>query len=85
MSTTNTKIQKWGNSQGLRLKKDMLDALDLRAGDSIKVSVSSGSIIISPDKEKRKKFDLEKLLSKIPRDYSAKEIDWGGPKGKEIW
>ena len=81
----NTTIQKWGNSQGLRLKKEVLDALNLSAGDQIKVSVKSGSIVISPAKKKRKKVDLNKLLAKVPKDYKPKEIDWGSPVGKEIW
>ncbi len=80
-----TKIQKWGNSQGLRLKKEVLGALDLSVGDSIKVFVKSGNIVISPIKKQRKRIDLNKLLAKMPKNYKTKEFDWGEPVGKEIW
>ncbi len=81
----NTTIQKWGNSQGLRLKKEVLGALNLSVGDSIKIFVKSGSIVISPAKKQRKKIDLNKLLAKAPKNYKLKEVDWGVPVGKEIW
>ncbi len=81
----NTTIQKWGNSQGLRLKKEVLGALDLSVGDSIKVFVKSGNIVISPVKKQRKKVDLKKLLAKVPKNYKPKETEWGASVGKEIW
>lgn len=79
-----TKIQRWGNSQGLRLKKDMLDALDIMIGDPLKVFIRSGNIIISPDKKRREKVDLKKLLSKTKQNH-MKEVDWGMSAGKEVW
>jgi len=81
----NTTIQKWGNSQGLRLKKEILEALNLSAGDGVNVSVASGNIVISPSRKQRKKINLEKLLSKVPEGYNAKEVNWGKSVGKEIW
>lgn len=81
----NTTIQKWGNSQGLRLKKDVLNDADLSVGDAIQVSVKLGNIIISPDKKRRKKVDLKTLLSKTPKKHKPSTIDWGPPVGKEIW
>jgi len=81
----NTTIQKWGNSQGLRLKKDILETMNLSVGDGIKVLVKHGNIIISPDKKVRRKVDLKKILSKIPKDYKSEVIDWGKPVGKEVW
>jgi len=82
---TNTTIQKWGNSQGLRLKKEILRDMDLSVGDRIKVSVVSGSIIITPGKRQRRKVDLKKLLSKVSKNYKSKEVNWGTTAGKEIW
>lgn len=80
-----TMIQKWGNSRGLRLKKDILDTLNLSEGDSVRVFVRLGDIIISPDKKQAKKIDLRKLLSKTPKRSKICEVDWGAPVGKEVW
>lgn len=81
----NTTIQKWGNSQGLRLKKDILNTLNLSEGDSVRVFVRSGDIIISPDKKRREVVDLKKLLLRKTKKHNVKEIEWGVPVGKEVW
>lgn len=37
-----TKIQKWGNSQGLRLSKQVLDLAGISVGDSVELVVAEG-------------------------------------------
>lgn len=76
-----TKIQKWGNSQGLRLSKELLSELDINVGDEVEVSTRHGALIIKPSR----RYDLDELLSDIPDDYTATEMDWGKPSGKEVW
>ena len=80
-----TKIQKWGNSQGIRFPKDVLRKANIDIGDDVDVFVEKGEIIVKPNKATRGKYDLKKLLSKMPADYRAEEIDWGEPRGKEVW
>ena len=36
-------------------------------------------------KSARRKYDLEKLLAKLPKNYEPEVVDWGKPVGKEIW
>ena len=79
------KIQKWGNSQGLRLKKTLLQEAQINVGDEVNVSVQNGRIIIEPAPQVRGKYDLKKLVSKMPQEYQAEELDWGEPVGKEVW
>jgi antitoxin MazE len=80
-----TKVQKWGNSQGLRLAKSLLDEAKVEIGDEVKVSVRRGQIIIEPVTKVRGQYDLKKLVAKIPKNFRAEEIDWGQPAGKEAW
>jgi antitoxin MazE len=80
-----TKIQKWGNSQGLRLARHVLEEANLSTGDNVSVTVENGVIIISPVKNVRGRYNLEELVSRIPEDYQAVEVDWGKPAGKEAW
>ena len=80
-----TKVQKWGNSQGLRLSKHLLEDAHISVGDAIDVVARDGSIIITPTSRVRGKYDLRQLISRIPKDHSAKEADLGAPVGKEIW
>ena len=80
-----SKIQKWGNSQGLRFTKALLQEAQMNVGDEVSVSVQKGRIIVEPATKVRGKYDLKELISKIPQDYQAEELDWGEPVGKEEW
>lgn len=80
-----TKIQKWGNSQGLRLAKTLLTKAQIQIGDEVELSVKSGVIVISPAKKIRGRYKLEDLIARIPKDYQKNEMDWGKPIGKEVW
>jgi len=80
-----TKIQKWGNSQGLRLAKDVLAHAHINVGDEVDVAVDDGVIVIAPARRVRGGHQLEDLVSRIPPDYEAEEVDWGAPVGREAW
>ena len=79
------KIQKWGNSQGLRLTRALLQEAQINMGDEVSVSVQRGRIIIESVTRVRRKYDLRELISKMPQEYQAEELDWGEPVGKEEW
>ena len=51
-----TKIQKWGNSQGLRLPKNLLIDAQLGVGDDVDISVKDGIMIVTPAKMIRGKI-----------------------------
>jgi len=80
-----TKIQKWGNSQGLRLAKRVLEDARLAVGDDVDVTARDGLIVIAPTRRIRGRQSLKVLVSRIPKDYKAKEADWGKPVGRESW
>ncbi len=80
-----TKVQKWGNSQGLRFTKTLLDEARINVGDEVKVSVRKGRIIVEPVTKVRGRHDLKVLVSKMPKRHQTEEQDWGPPVGKEVW
>lgn len=80
-----TKIQKWGNSQGLRLAKQVLEDARLAVGDDVDVTARDGLIVIAPARRVRGRQSLKDLVSRIPTAYKAKETDWGLPVGREAW
>jgi antitoxin MazE len=80
-----TKVQKWGNSQGLRLPKQVLEDARISIGDAVDVTVREGMIVIAPANRVRGKRSLKELVSRIPKNYKAREIDWGKPVGREAW
>jgi antitoxin MazE len=79
------KVQKWGNSQGLRLAKQVLQEACISIGDFVDVSTREGVIIITPVRRVRGKQSLQELVSRIPKSYRTKEVDWGRPIGREDW
>ena len=80
-----TKIQKWGNSQGLRLGKQVLEDARIAVGDTVDVAARDGVIVIAPVRRIRGKQSLRELVSRIPRNYKTGELDWGRPRGREVW
>ena len=80
-----TKVQKWGNSQGLRLAKQVLEEAHISVGDPVDVSTRDGVIIIAPVKRVRGKQNLQELVSRIPKNYKTMEVEWGEAVGREDW
>lgn len=80
-----TTVQKWGNSQGLRLAKTVLQDAHLGVGDEVGVAVRNGVIVVTPTRRRRGKHCLEDLVSQISSDYAAEEVNWGKAVGKEAW
>ena len=80
-----TKVQRWGNSQGLRLSKQLLADVDIAIGDAVDVQVSDGTLVITPARRVRGRHDLRDLVQRIPTDYQPEELYWGLPEGREVW
>ncbi|HJT31345.1 MAG TPA: AbrB/MazE/SpoVT family DNA-binding domain-containing protein [Pirellulales bacterium] len=78
-----TKVQKWGNSQGLRLSKQVLETARIAVGDDVEIVAGENEIIVR--KRRAKKYDLAELISRLPRNYRGTEEAFGKPVGKEAW
>lgn len=79
-----TQLVKWGNGQGIRIPKLILQELDIKVNDTLSMEVRGEQIII--EKVKFKHRSLEERA----RTYGGKlgpytEFDWGEPKGREVW
>ena len=80
-----TRVQKWGDSQGLRLSKELLSAAHIAVGDVVDLALQEGSIVVTPVRRVRGALDLEQLVAAIPKGYKPGEADWGPPVGGEVW
>jgi antitoxin MazE len=76
------KIQKWGNSLGVRIPKSLAQDAELRDGTSVDLRMENGRLVIVPA---AKKYTLEELVSQITPENRHPETDWGPPVGKEVW
>ena len=79
------KVQKWGNSQGIRLSKEVLAEANILVGDALEIITTKEHIVIKPARKIRCKYDLKDLVSKIPSNYKVQEESWGSPVGLEVW
>ncbi len=77
-------ISKWGNSQGLRFPKDVMKDLNLSVGDKVKITTENHKVIIEPIKNRRKKYDINDLVNKIPNNYKPHE-EFNVKVGIEEW
>lgn len=80
-----TKVQKWGNSQGLRLSKEVLSEAAIEVGDAVSVAVREGTLVVTPVRRVRGGQDLRELVRRIPKDDEPAELEWGTPVGREVW
>lgn len=77
-----TTIQKWGNSQGIRIPKAFLEALGMMENDIVELNRVDDNIVITKVK---KEVTLEDIFKDFDGEYVAEEFDWGVPVGKEVW
>ena len=82
-------LQKWGNSHGIRVPKQLLNDLNIKVNDKLNIEVENDKMIIKKEKtHKTLKERLEdfykKPISKIKK-IEVEEIDTGSPIGDEIW
>ncbi len=80
-----TKIQQWGNSQGLRISKALLAELGVETGDDVDIAVQNGALVITPVRRVRGGHQLRDLVRRIPKDAPTGELEWGPPRGREAW
>lgn len=75
-------LQKWGNSQGIRLPKFLLNELGWSENEELSVIKEDDKLII---KKHNKRKNIVELFDGYDGDYKPEEIDWGEAKGKELW
>ena len=79
------KLQKWGNSQGVRVSKAILEHSQISVGEPISISAKKGEITITPISVIRGKHKLKDLINQLPKGYKPPETVWEQPVGKEEW
>ena len=78
-----TQVKAWGNGQGVRFSKELLDTIGVRVDDFLDVQTKDGSIILS-------KTFKHKTLEERAAEFQGKigpyeEFAWGEADGREQW
>lgn len=76
-------VKVWGNSQGIRIPKELLLDARIALNEILDISVSDGVIML-------KKAFRHKTLEERAAEYGGNlnldgEYDWGEPVGREVW
>lgn len=75
------KVQKWGNSLGVRIPKTVIEKVNLKENSEVEIESKNGTIIISPAK---KEYSLDSLLDQITKSNLHSEDDFKS-EGNEVW
>lgn len=80
------RLQKWGNSDGIRIPSSILKSLDLKTNDVVELVQKENTIIIS--KPKKRHLTLEErieMFEKLSNNEKGtiESYDWGEDLGKE--
>lgn len=77
------RIQKWGNSAGIRIPSSILKSLNIKTNDILNIEQDEDKIIISVPK--KKKISLEDRFKEYHGKNLAKNFSWDDNVGREIW
>lgn len=77
------KLQKWGNSLGIRIPSSILKSLKLEQEDILEIKEDGEKIIIC--KSKKNKISLAERFKEYNGKNLSKEFTWDEARGKEIW
>ena len=78
-----TKIQKWGNSLGLRIPRSFAAEAQVEEGSTVDLAVENGSLLVRP--LRARKYVLSELLKRVSRRNLHGEVPTGEPAGREAW
>ncbi|MGH2792705.1 MAG: AbrB/MazE/SpoVT family DNA-binding domain-containing protein [Actinomycetota bacterium] len=78
-----SRVQKWGNSLGLRIPKSFAEEVEVEDGSPIDISVVNGELVVRPLRPRE--YDLESLVEAIDPTNVHEAIETGPPVGREVW
>ena len=77
-----TRLQKWGNSVGIRIPNSIIKSQNLKPDDILEIIEEKDKIIL---KKKSNPFILSERIEQYNGKNLAKDFEWDEPQGKEIW
>ena len=77
------KISVWGNSLGFRIPRGLADSYNIQAGDILELTPVDDGLLIK--KTPVRTYRLVDILDSFASSEDAPQIDFGEPRGEEIW
>jgi antitoxin component of MazEF toxin-antitoxin module len=67
----------------VRIPADLAEACALSEGTELEVRNEGGVLVLVPDRARRKRYPLSRLVAGITSRNRPDLIDWGLPRGRE--
>ena len=77
------RLQKWGNSLGIRIPSNILKTLKLKVNDLLLLEQEDDRIVVT--KSKNPAISLEERFKNYKGPNLAKDFAWDDARGKELW
>lgn len=74
-------VRPWGNSQGIRIPKNILEKLNIGISDTLQIEIEDDAIVL---KKAFKHKTFEERVAEYDGKISVCDFDWGEPVGKEL-
>ena len=78
-----TKVQRWGNSLGLRIPKAFAEEAGVEADSRVDISLRGGNLVIRPLHGRR--YEIRSLVRAITSKNVHEPVETGSPVGREVW
>ena len=86
MATRTMRVNRWGNSLGIRFPSEFVDNVQLKEKSLVEIISDGERLIITKVKEKEPRKTIQELFAEHPADYiEDEEINWGQLVGGEVW
>jgi len=69
----------------VRIPADLAEACALTEGTELEVRHEAGVLVLVPDRRRRRRYALARLVAGITRRNRPEPVDWGRPRGRETW
>jgi antitoxin MazE len=76
-------VKKWGNSAAVRIPASVLAAASIGVDQAVDIREEGGRILIEPIMAAP--CDLDAPLDEMRPETFPEEVDYGPPRGREIW
>ncbi|QCT74942.1 AbrB/MazE/SpoVT family DNA-binding domain-containing protein [Macrococcoides canis] len=76
-------LQRWGNSQGIRIPKSIVNEMNLDKNQKFDLTMQDEKIILTKQQENISL--IRELFENYETENKPSEFDWGKPRGNEVW
>ena len=78
-----SRITKHGKDGRIGLPNSLLAVAGLAIGQAVNIRVEDGCVVMEPLNQKSS--ELDRLLAQMTPETFPEDLDFGAPRGKEVW